>query len=99
MSENYCDGLGYVVMLGCSKFDDAESYVAKFAEIFRVANIRSITVVEMAAPCCAKLPLIVRAGLAASGKGIPLEEVVVSRRGNLMHKWVQILFCNWTAFM
>jgi NAD-dependent dihydropyrimidine dehydrogenase PreA subunit len=77
---------GRVVMLGCPKFDDAESYVMKFAEIFRVANIRSITVVEMEVPCCAKLPLIVRAGLAASGKDIPLEEVVVSRRGNLMHK-------------
>jgi Pyruvate/2-oxoacid:ferredoxin oxidoreductase delta subunit len=74
---------GRVVMLGCPKFDDTESYVTKFAEIFQVANIRSITVVEMKVPCCRKLPLIVRAALARSKKDIPLEEVIISRKGKV----------------
>jgi Fe-S-cluster-containing hydrogenase component 2 len=77
---------GRAVMLGCPKFDDAEAYAAKFAEIFRADNIRRITVVQMEVPCCARLSLIVRAALAASGKEIPFEEIVVSRKGELTRK-------------
>jgi ferredoxin len=72
---------GKVVMLGCPKFDDAEEYTEKFAEIFRTAGIRSITVVEMEVPCCSKLPLIIKKALGLSDKRIPMEEIVISRRG------------------
>ena len=72
-------------MLGCPKFDDAEAYAAKFAETFRANNIRRITVVQMEVPCCARLSQIVKAGLAATcGKEMPFEEIVVSRKGELM---------------
>jgi hypothetical protein len=77
---------GRAVMLGCPKFDDAEAYAKKFSEIFQTAGIRSITVVEMEVPCCARLSLIVKAGLAASGKNIPLEEIVATRTGGLTRK-------------
>jgi ferredoxin len=70
---------GRVVMMGCPKFDDVEEYVAKFTEVFRVAGIRSITVVDMEVPCCSKLPVIVEKALALSGREIPLEEIVISR--------------------
>lgn len=75
---------GKVVMLGCPKFDDAEEYTRKFAEIFSTAGIRSITVVEMEVPCCAKLPLIVRNALKRAEKDIPLEEIVITRRGEMV---------------
>ncbi len=77
---------GKVVMLGCPKFDDADEYTRKFAEIFATANIRSITVVEMEVPCCAKLPLIVRNALLRAQKDIPLEEIVISRRGDVVER-------------
>ncbi len=70
-----------VVMMGCPKFDDAPSYVQKFAEIFKTAGIRSITTVYMEVPCCSGLPLIVKKGLAEAGADIPLEEIVITRTG------------------
>jgi hypothetical protein len=69
---------GKVVMVGCPKFDDVEEYIQKFADIFTVADIKSITVVVMEVPCCSALPIIVRQGMEAAGKRIPLEEVMIS---------------------
>jgi len=77
---------GKVVMLGCPKFDDPEEYVRKFTEIFKAAHIKSITVVDMEVPCCSKLPMIVRKALALANTRIPLEEIVISRRGSILQK-------------
>jgi len=75
---------GKVVMVGCPKFDDVEEYIQKFADIFTVADIKSITVVVMEVPCCSALPIIVRQGMEAAGKRIPLEEVMISTRGKIL---------------
>jgi NAD-dependent dihydropyrimidine dehydrogenase PreA subunit len=79
---------GRVVMMGCPKFDDVEGqgYVDKFEKICRESGIKSITSVIMEVPCCAGLHTIVRRGLAASGKNIPLEEVVIGRRGEVVQR-------------
>jgi len=77
---------GKTVMMGCPKFDDAQAYIDKFAEIFKTADIKRITTLVMEVPCCAGLPVIVKKGLEMSGKKIPLEEVVVSTRGKLLNK-------------
>ncbi|MBF0558895.1 MAG: 4Fe-4S ferredoxin, partial [Nitrospirae bacterium] len=73
-----------VIMLGCPKFDNADEYIQKFADIFRTADIRSVTVVIMEVPCCSKLPVIVERGMAIAGKHIPVEEIVISTRGYLL---------------
>jgi len=75
-----------VVALGCPKLDDAESYVNKFAEIFQIADIKSVTAVVMEVPCCAGLPIIVKKGLEISGKNVPIKEVVVSTRGKILDR-------------
>ncbi len=77
---------GKVVMMGCPKFDDVDEYVERFTEIFRGAGIRSITVVDMEVPCCSKLPMIVRKALSLSEKRIPVEEIVIGRRGGVLQK-------------
>lgn len=77
---------GKTVMMGCPKFDDAQSYIDKFAEIFKTADIKRITTLIMEVPCCAGLPAIVKKGLELSGKKIPLEEVVVSTRGKILNQ-------------
>ena len=77
-----------VVMMGCPKFDDAEMYVERFADIFRVANIRSVTVVVMQVPCCQSLPLVVQSGLQQSGKSVPIEKVVVSLDGAVLDRYM-----------
>lgn len=73
-----------VVLMGCPKFDDTAAYVEKFTEIFRTADIRSVTVLEMEVPCCSALPMIVRKGMGAAGKDIPLQEYVITTRGEIM---------------
>lgn len=77
---------GRVVLLGCPKFDNAAEYVEKFAEIFKAANIQSVTVLDMEVPCCSALPAIVKKGMEASGKAIPMEEVTVSVRGEVLKR-------------
>ncbi len=73
-------------MIGCPKFDDADDYVRKFAEIFKNADIKTVTVAEMEVPCCSKLPIIVRKAMEISGKNIPMEEVVIGIRGEVLKK-------------
>ncbi len=58
----------------------------KFTEIFRTAGIKSITVVDMEVPCCSKLPMLVRKAVSLSGKAIPLEEIVIGRKGAILQK-------------
>lgn len=77
---------GKVVMLGCPKFDDAKGYVDKFTEIFKESGIRSITVLDMEVPCCSALPAIVKKALEAAQKQIPVEEVTIGVRGNILRR-------------
>jgi NAD-dependent dihydropyrimidine dehydrogenase PreA subunit len=77
---------GKAVAMGCPKLDDAEAYIEKFTQIFREADIRSITTVIMEVPCCSGLPTIVRKALAASQSAIPMEEVVISTRGEILER-------------
>jgi len=77
---------GRAVTMGCPKFDDAQEYIEKFAEIFKTADIKSITTVVVEVPCCSGLPVIVKKGLEASGKKIPMEEVVISTRGKILER-------------
>ncbi|MFH1757763.1 MAG: 4Fe-4S binding protein [Pseudomonadota bacterium] len=75
---------GKVVMVGCPKFDDAQTYIQKFADIFNTAGIKSIEVVTMEVPCCQGLPMIVKKGLEISGKKIPLSQVIISTKGEVL---------------
>jgi ferredoxin len=74
---------GRIILLGCPKFDDVQSYVEKFRDIFRSADIRSVLVLDMEVPCCSALPKIVRRGMEGARKEIPFEEVVISPRGEI----------------
>ena len=75
---------GKTVLMGCPKFDDVQDYIHRFADIFTTAGVRSVTTVVMEVPCCSGLPSIVKRGMEAAGKEIPLEEIVVSTRGEIL---------------
>jgi len=77
---------GRTVLVGCPKFDDTEAYVAKFAEIFTVADIQSVIILIMEVPCCSKMPTIVQEGMALAGKNVPTEIVVVNARGKIIRR-------------
>ena len=77
---------GKAVMMGCPKFDDAEHYIEKFAQICKQSGIKSLTSLVMEVPCCSALPMIVKRGMELSGVKIPMEEVVISTRGKVLER-------------
>jgi len=77
---------GKVVMVGCPKFDEVQTYIHKFADIFNTAGIKSVEVVTMEVPCCQGLPVIVKKGLELAGKKIPISQVIISTRGEVLKR-------------
>ncbi|MDD3582277.1 MAG: 4Fe-4S ferredoxin, partial [Desulfobacca sp.] len=77
---------GKVVLMGCPKFDDSQEYLEKLTEVFRDADVKSITVAIMEVPCCSGLAGIVEQALAAAGKKVPLEQIVISPQGQLLQR-------------
>ena len=75
---------GKAVMIGCPKFDNAEEYVEKLSQVFKVSGIKSITSVIMEVPCCSAMPVIVKKALAKADVEIPFKEVVISARGEIL---------------
>lgn len=77
--QKYLDGKA--VMMGCPKFDDAESYIQRFADILRNCNLKSITVLIMEVPCCSAMNVILRRAIEKSGVNIPVQQVTLSVKG------------------
>ena len=59
-------------------------YIDKFTEIFKVAEIKTVTCMIMEVPCCSGLPTIIQKGMDAAGKKVPMEVVVISARGQII---------------
>jgi len=77
---------GKVLMVGCPKFDDAEAYIRKFTDVFKVSGVKSVTVLTMEVPCCQGLPVIVKRAMAAANADIPMSHVVVGVRGEIVRR-------------
>jgi Fe-S-cluster-containing hydrogenase component 2 len=73
----------HAVLVACPKLDDAEAHLVKLAEIFKKANIRSLTILHMEVPCCSGLVHIARQALKLSGKDFPVKEVTIGIRGEI----------------
>jgi ferredoxin len=76
---------GKVLLIGCPKFDNADEYIRKFAQIFGNNNIKSVTVFVMEVPCCQGLPLIVEQGLKLAGGNVPLKKIITGINGELLN--------------
>jgi len=74
---------GKVVLVGCPKLDDNQFYLQKLTDLFRSADIRSITVARMEVPCCGGITMVAKQALAASGKAIPYLEMVIGIDGTV----------------
>ena len=72
---------GKRLIIACPKLDDTSGYAAKLTEIFRDNAVRSVTVAHMEVPCCNGIVRLVETALAASGKEVPLTDIIVSIRG------------------
>jgi Pyruvate/2-oxoacid:ferredoxin oxidoreductase delta subunit len=74
------------VVIGCPKLDDGRAYVQKLADIFRHSAPRSLTVVHMEVPCCTNLLRIAAEAMKAAGTTLPLEDITISRRGEILSR-------------
>ncbi len=72
------------IMIGCPKFDNAEEYVEKLAQVFKESGLKSITSAIMEVPCCSAMSVIINKALELSGNDIPVTEVVVGVRGEIL---------------
>jgi len=77
---------GRKLLIACPKLDDAQYYLDKLTGMFRENNIKSLTVVRMEVPCCGGLIYLVKQAIKASGKDIPLEEVVIGIKGDILNE-------------
>jgi NAD-dependent dihydropyrimidine dehydrogenase PreA subunit len=73
------------VIMFCPKLDSGiDAYVEKLAEIFRLNDIRSITIAHMEVPCCFGTLRVIEEALKLSGKNIPVETVLISVQGEIL---------------
>lgn len=81
--------VGKVVMMGCPKFDDAQSYVQRFAEIIATCNLRTLTILIMEVPCCTSMVGIIKQAMEQAGKHVQVEQITLSTRGEVIgrSKW------------
>lgn len=75
---------GRAVVIGCPKFDDLESYVAKLAEMIRANALRDIVVARMEVPCCTGIVYAVDEARRRANVDIQITEVVVGTRGEVV---------------
>lgn len=72
------------VLIGCPKLDDAMYYVEKFTEIFSNMSVKTVTCLRMEVPCCGGMTAILREAIKRSGKEIPLTEIIIGVKGDLL---------------
>ena len=77
---------GKVVLMGCPKFDDAESYIQRFTEIIDTCNLKRITILIMEVPCCSAMNVIVKRALERASVSVPVEQITISTRGRELQR-------------
>lgn len=73
----------HALLVACPKLDDFQAHQRKLNDIVSHSTIKSITVVRMEVPCCSGMLHMAKEAVNASGKDIPLEEIVVGIRGKV----------------
>ncbi len=74
------------MMMGCPKFDDAKSYVERFTEIIKNAELRSITILIMEVPCCSAMNVIIKQALDKAENTVPVEQITISTKGEELER-------------
>ena len=72
------------IVVGCPKLDDSRFYIEKLAEIIKIDELNSLTVVHMEVPCCSGLTYIAKEAIAGSGVKLSFEDVTIDLRGNVI---------------
>ena len=73
----------HALLIACPKLDDAEAHLEKLTAILRDSDINSLKVIRMEVPCCGGLVYIAKKAIEASGKKIPIEEIIIGVNGEV----------------
>jgi len=72
------------IVVGCSKLDDSRFYIEKLADIIKINELNSLTVIHMEVPCCSGLTHIAKEAIAGSGAKLSFEDITVDLQGNVI---------------
>jgi len=72
-----------VTLIGCPKLDSVD-YSEKLMQIFKLNNIKSVTVTRMTVPCCGGLSYAVESAVKNCGKDIPLNIITIGTDGKIV---------------
>lgn len=73
---------GRVCLVGCPKLDDAQLYLDKLTEMFKLNDVKSVMIAYMEVPCCGGMVRLVEEAMRASGKNIPLAKQKIGIKGD-----------------
>jgi ferredoxin len=74
---------GRAVVIHCPKFGDQSFVLDRLTEIFRSSGCIGVTILRAEVPCCGGLTYAVHDAVRASGRDLPVREVVVGLKGSL----------------
>lgn len=74
----------HVTVIGCPKLDDNKYYEEKLSEIFKLNDIKSITVVRMEVPCCGGIINATKNAMLKSETIVPYKEIIISTDGRIL---------------
>ena len=77
---------GKAIAIGCPKFGDVDFYTKKLSAIVANNNVHTVTVARMEVPCCGGLTYAVADAVKASGKNVPVEEVIIGINGEILER-------------
>jgi len=75
---------GRAIVIACPKLDDTRGYVEKLTAIIANCGLQEITVAHMEVPCCTGILHAVLQARAAAGSDLPVDEVVIGTRGQVL---------------
>lgn len=74
---------GKAIAIACPKLDNIDPYIEKVAEIIKLNNLNSLTVIHMKVPCCSGMTYIAKQAIASSGIDMKFEDITIDQQGNL----------------
>ncbi len=72
------------ILIACPKLDKTDPYKEKLIKIFKINELKSITVAIMEVPCCKGLYQLVQSALEESGVNVPLIKETISIDGKIL---------------
>ena len=79
---------GKALLVGCPKLDDLNHYRDKLEQVVLQSGCTGITVMIMEVPCCCGLKSAIVEAVKAAGSSVPLKEVVIGIRGEVLRESV-----------